>query len=87
MSELQDKLDGGEITLDEYHASWIDQMAENERLHPGIHDRLYDHLMAKHPGAGVEADAFFGLENGSIHQQTVQKFVNADELISSRSVR
>jgi hypothetical protein len=30
MSELQDKLDGGEITLDEYHASWIDQMAENE---------------------------------------------------------
>jgi hypothetical protein len=23
MSELQDKLDRGEITLDEYHASWI----------------------------------------------------------------
>jgi hypothetical protein len=62
MSELEDKLDRGEITLDEYYASWIAQMAENERLHPGIHDRLYQHLMAKYPGPGVEADAFFGLE-------------------------
>ena len=62
MSELQDKLDRGEITLEEYQASWIDQMDENERLHPGIHDRLYQYLMAKHPGPGVEASAFFGLE-------------------------
>jgi hypothetical protein len=44
------------------HASWIAQMEENERLHPGIHDRLYEYLMAKYPGPGVEADAFFGLE-------------------------
>ena len=43
MSELQDKLDRGEITLDKYHASWIAQTAENERLHPGIHDRLYEY--------------------------------------------
>jgi hypothetical protein len=50
MSELQDKLERGEITLDKYHASWIDQMAENERLHPGIHNRLYEYLMAKYSG-------------------------------------
>jgi hypothetical protein len=62
MSELQDKLDRGEITLDEYHASWITQMAENERLHPGIHDRLYQSLAAKYPGPDVAADTFFGLE-------------------------
>jgi hypothetical protein len=62
MSELQDKLDRGEITLEEYHASWIAQMEENERLHHGIHDRLYEYLMGKYPGPGVEADAFFGLE-------------------------
>jgi hypothetical protein len=36
MSELQDKVDRGEITLKEYYASWIAQMAENERLHPDI---------------------------------------------------
>jgi hypothetical protein len=29
---------------------------------PGIHDRLYEYLMVKYPGAGVEADASFGLE-------------------------
>ena len=62
MSELQDKLDRGEITLDEYDASWLAQMAEYERLHPGIHDRLYEYLMAKYPGPGVEAGAFFGLK-------------------------
>jgi hypothetical protein len=32
MSEMQDKLNRGEITLDEYHAAWIAQMEENERL-------------------------------------------------------
>jgi hypothetical protein len=62
MSELQDKLDRGEITLEEYHASWITQMAENERLYPDVHERLYEYLMAKYPGAGVEADAYFGRE-------------------------
>jgi hypothetical protein len=46
MSELQDKLDRGEITLDEYHELWIAQMAENERLYHGIHYRLYEYLMA-----------------------------------------
>ena len=29
------KLDRGEITLDEYHALWVAEMEENERLHPG----------------------------------------------------
>jgi hypothetical protein len=62
MSELQDKLDRGEIILDAYHARWVAKMEENERLHPGIHDRLYEYLMAKYPGPGVEADTFFGLE-------------------------
>ena len=62
MSELQDELDRGDNTLDEYHASWIAQMEENERLHPGIHERLYQYLMAKYPAPCVEADAFFGPE-------------------------
>jgi hypothetical protein len=26
---------------------------------PGFHDRLYEYLMAKYPGDGVDADAFF----------------------------
>jgi hypothetical protein len=62
MSELQDKLDRGEITLDEYHDRWDEQMAENERLHPGFHDGMYEYLNAKFPGPGVDADEFFGLE-------------------------
>jgi hypothetical protein len=49
MSELQDQFDKGEINPEEYHARWDEQMAENERLHPGIHDRLYEYLMAKCP--------------------------------------
>jgi hypothetical protein len=36
MSELQDKLDHGEITLDEYHASWIAQMAEMNDFIPAF---------------------------------------------------
>jgi hypothetical protein len=32
MSELQDKLDRGEITPQEYHDRWDEQMAEKERL-------------------------------------------------------
>jgi hypothetical protein len=62
MSELQDKLDRCEIILDQYHASWIAQMEENERLHPGIHDRLFEYLMAKYPGPGCRGAAFLGLE-------------------------
>jgi hypothetical protein len=46
MNDLQDKLDRRKITLDEYHERWL---AENERLHPGIHDRLFEYLMAKCP--------------------------------------
>jgi hypothetical protein len=59
MSEVQDKLDRGEITPQEYHDRWLAEMAENERLHPGIHDRWYESLMKKYPGDGVDADAFF----------------------------
>ena len=59
MSELQDKLDRGEITLNEYHDRCDEQMAENERLHPGFHDRMYEYLMAKFRGPGVDADEFF----------------------------
>ena len=40
-------------------------MEENERLHPGIHDRLYEYLMARYPGVGVDADEFFGLEESA----------------------
>jgi hypothetical protein len=59
MSELQDKLDRCEITPQEFFHAWDEQMAEHERLHPGIHDRLYAYLMAKYPGHGVDADEFF----------------------------
>jgi hypothetical protein len=62
MSELQDKLDRGEISSQEYFDAWDEQMAENERLHPGFHDRLYEHLTAKHLGEGVDADEFFALD-------------------------
>ena len=62
MSELQDQFDKGEINPEEYHARWDEQMAENERLHPGIHDRLYEYLMAKYPGVGADADEFFASE-------------------------
>jgi hypothetical protein len=37
-------------------------MEENERLSPGIHDRLYEYLMAMYPGPGVDADEFFASE-------------------------
>jgi hypothetical protein len=51
MSELQDKLGRGEITPQEFFDAWDEQMAEHERLHPGIHDRLCAYLMAKYPGS------------------------------------
>jgi hypothetical protein len=62
MSKLQDKLDRGEITPREFFHAWDEQMAEHERLHPGFHDRLYEHLMAKYPGVGADADEFFASE-------------------------
>jgi hypothetical protein len=37
-------------------------MAENERLYPGFHDRLYEYLMAKYPGRGIDADEFSASE-------------------------
>jgi hypothetical protein len=49
MSDLQDKLDRGEITPQEYHDRWVAEMEENEQLRPGFHDRLYEYLMAKYP--------------------------------------
>jgi hypothetical protein len=29
---------------------------------PGFHDRLYEYLMAKHPGPGIDADEFLASE-------------------------
>jgi Short C-terminal domain len=49
MSDLQDQYDKGEISPEEYHARRDEQMAENERLYPGIHDRWYEYLMVKYP--------------------------------------
>jgi hypothetical protein len=39
MSELQDRFDRGEITPQEFLDAWDAEMEENERLHPGFHDR------------------------------------------------
>jgi hypothetical protein len=47
MSELQDQLDRGEITPDQYDDAWNAEMEENERLHPGIHHRGNRHLPGK----------------------------------------
>lgn len=58
MSELQDKLDRGEITPQEFFDAWDAEMEENELLHPGIHDWLYEYLKARYPGPGVDADDF-----------------------------
>jgi hypothetical protein len=58
MSELQDKLDRGEISAKEYFDAWDAEMEEKERLHPGFHDRWYEYLIAKFPGVGVGADEF-----------------------------
>jgi hypothetical protein len=59
MSELQDRLDRGEINPKEFFDAWDEQMAENERLYPGIHDRLFEKLIAMYPGLGIDADEFF----------------------------
>jgi hypothetical protein len=50
MCKLHDKLDRGEITSQQLNARWDEQLAENERLHPGFHDRMYECLNAKYPG-------------------------------------
>jgi hypothetical protein len=39
--------------------AWDAETEENERLHPGIHDRLFEKLMAKYLGPGIDADEFF----------------------------
>ncbi len=59
MSELQDRMERGEITSQEFFDAWDEQMEENERLRSGFHDRLYEYLMGKYPGPGVDADEFF----------------------------
>ena len=59
MSDLQDKLDRGVITPQEFFNAWDREMEENERLHPGFHDRMYEYLTANYPGPGVDADEFF----------------------------
>jgi hypothetical protein len=61
MSELQDKLNRGEMTPQEFFDAWDTEIEENERLNPGFHDRVYVYLMGKYPGPGVDADEFFGL--------------------------
>jgi hypothetical protein len=65
MSELQDKLDRGEMPSDEYGATWIAEMEENERLHPGFHERMHEYLNAKYPGPGIPAEEFFGSEDSN----------------------
>jgi hypothetical protein len=47
MSELQDRLDRGEITAKDFFDAWDREMEENERLHPGFHDRWYRRLNDK----------------------------------------
>ena len=59
MSEVQDKLDRGEIGPKEFFDAWDREMEENERLHPGLHDRWYQRLNRLFPGPGVGADEFF----------------------------
>jgi hypothetical protein len=59
MSQLQDKLDRGEITPQEFFDAWDLEMEEKEPLHPGFHDRMYEYLMAKYHGPGIDADEFF----------------------------
>jgi hypothetical protein len=44
VSDLQDQLDRGEITPDQYHDALRAEIEENERLHPGIHHRRNGHL-------------------------------------------
>jgi O-methyltransferase involved in polyketide biosynthesis len=51
VSKLQDQFDKGELTPQEYFDQWDAEMEENERLHPGIHDRLFEKLMAMYPGS------------------------------------
>jgi hypothetical protein len=56
MSELQEKLDRCEITPQEFFDAWDREMEENERLHPGIHERMIEYLKAEYPGLAVDAE-------------------------------
>jgi hypothetical protein len=47
MSQLQDQLNRGELTPDQYHAAWSAEMDENERRHPGIHHHSNGRLPGK----------------------------------------
>jgi hypothetical protein len=62
MSELQDKLDRGEITPQEFFDAWDAEMEENELLDPGIHDWLYEYLKARYPGPVLMLTIFFASE-------------------------
>jgi hypothetical protein len=62
MSDLQDKIAAGEITTEAYFDAWHREIEENERLNPGFHDRLFEHLKAKYSGKGVSADDFFAAD-------------------------
>jgi hypothetical protein len=44
VSELHDQLERGVITPAQYRDAWRAEMEENERLHPGIHQRRNEHL-------------------------------------------
>ena len=60
VSKLQDQFDKGAFTPEEFFDLWDAEMGENERLHPGCHDRFFEKLMAMYPGPGIDADEFFG---------------------------
>jgi hypothetical protein len=78
MSDLQDKLDRGEITPEEFFDAWDAEMEEKERLHPGIHGRWYESLIAKYTGIAVAADEFFRLKSG----RQKRKSVNSDKKLA-----
>ena len=44
ITELEDQLNRGEITPDQYDDAWNAELQENERRHPGIHHRRNGHL-------------------------------------------
>jgi hypothetical protein len=68
-AEMQGRVDSGSLKPGALKAAketfvkitdWVAEMEENERLHPGFHERMYEYLMAKYPGPGIDADEFFG---------------------------
>jgi hypothetical protein len=92
MSELQDKLDHGEITLDEYHASWIAQMAEMNDFIPAFTTGSMNIWWPGIPVPVLKRMLSLLWRNRTEYppnskQRAVLKFVGADELIASRKVR